>query len=539
MNRIDECKTDIRVICRGRALIIMQNILMAIAWPCSRLTNFISMQKKPEHTKKTTSFSGVHAFFALLTGCLFLTTTLAGCAGSRDQEEPFMAQWWDLAEESRGYSHEVEEREAVDIDALHYDLEDIEPEPVRELPRDRVTLNMQQAPVPTIIRALSRIADQNIIVSDTVEGTANLNIREVPWDQAFESIIASQGLSYVWEGDIIRIKSMQDLQQELDRAGLEEEIGRRKLAAELTEPLMHRIVRLNYADPEKLQENLIRFLSRDADGEPRGDIVVDQETNSLMVQATRNDLERVQRAINHLDRPRPQILMEANIVEATRRTARELGVRWSGRYVTPLSFEDEVGFGDLLRDEAGYTGDMDLSVISARLPGSILYAHLQALEREGEINILTSPSITTMDNRMAFTEHGQRVPYETVDEDGDRTVEFENAVLRLEVLPSVMEGDHLKMDIKVNKDEVDFTRDVRGQPLITTKQTETNLVVRDGETIVISGLSKETVSDTERGVMGFKDMPGLGWLFKTRDQEQQMEEFLIFITPTILAPQRY
>lgn len=467
-----------------------------------------------------------------------LAAAIAGCTGTRDQEEPFMTQWWDLAEESRGHTHEVEERESLDIEPSHIDLEDIEPEPAHELPRDRVTLNMQQAPVATILRALSRIADQNIIVSETVEGTANLNIRDVPWDQAFKSIIASQGLSYVWEGEILRIKSMQDLQHELDRAGLKEDIGRRKLAAELTAPLMHRIVKLNYADPEKLQDNLIRFLSRDGDGEPHGSIVVDEETNSLMIQATRNDMERVHKAINHLDRPRPQILMEANIVEATQRTARELGVRWSGRYVTPLSFEDEVGFGDLLRDEAGYTGDMDLSVISARLPGSVLYAHLQALERDGEVNILTSPSITTMDNQMAFTEHGQRVPYETVDEDGSRTVEFEDAVLRLEVVPSVMEGNHLKMDIRVNKDEVDFTRDVRGQPVIRTKHTETNLVVRDGETIVISGLSKETLSDTERGIMGLRDLPGLGWLFKSREQEQEMEEFLIFITPTILEPQR-
>ncbi len=489
--------------------------------------------------KASLLFTGQHAFHSLLACCIILAMILAGCTGAREQEEPYMAQWWELAEESRGHSHEVDEREAVDIDAAHLDLEAIEPEPVRELPRDKVTLNMQQAPVASILRALSRIADQNIIVSDTVEGTANLNIKEVPWDQAFKSIIASQGLSYVWDGDIIRIKSIQDLQHELDKAGVKEEIGRRQLAAELTAPLMHRIVKLNYADPEKLQDNLIRFLSRDADGQPRGDIVVDEETNSLMVQATQNDMQRVQRAINHLDRARPQILMEANIVEATRRTARELGVRWSGRYITPLSFEDEVGFGDLLRDEAGYTGDMDLSVISARLPGSILYAHLQALEREGEINILTSPSITTMDNQMAFTEHGQRVPYETVDDDGDRTVEFEDAVLRLEVVPSVMEGNHLKMDIRVNKDEVDFTRDVRGQPLIRTKHTETNLVVRDGETIVISGLSKETVSETERGVMGLRDLPGLGWLFKSREQEQEMEEFLIFITPTILAPQGY
>ncbi|MFW6178872.1 MAG: type IV pilus secretin PilQ, partial [Desulfohalobiaceae bacterium] len=207
------------------------------------------------------------------------------------------------------------------------------------------------------------------------------------------------------------------------------------------------------------------------------------------------------------------------------------------RYVTPTDFEDQVGTGDLLRDEAGFTGDMDLSMISARLPGSILYSQLQTLESEGKVNILSSPSITTMDNQMAFTDHGEKVPYETVDEDGDRNVQFEDASLRLEVVPSLIDGEHMMMDIKVLKDEVDFTRDVQGNPVIRTKETETNLVVRDGETIVISGLSKQTVSDRERGILGLRQLPGLGWLFKDQNLDDEMEEFMIFITPSILSPQ--
>ena len=164
---------------------------------------------------------------------------------------------------------------------------------------------------------------------------------------------------------------------------------------------------------------------------------------------------------------------------------------------------------------------------------------MQALQADGKLNILSSPSITTMDNQMAFTENGETVPYTTTSfsESGgarESDVEFVDAVLRLEITPHVIDGDKLKMKIMVKKDEVDFSREVQGNPLIIRKQTETTLLVQDGETIVISGLTKNRSLDVKEGVPILKDIPVLGKLFTSFANRDTMEEVLVFITPHIL-----
>jgi type IV pilus assembly protein PilQ len=168
-----------------------------------------------------------------------------------------------------------------------------------------------------------------------------------------------------------------------------------------------------------------------------------------------------------------------------------------------------------------------------------LEMQLSALQQDNKLNILSSPSITTLDNQKAYTSNGEKVPYVTQENSGGtitNTVKFEEAVLKLEITPHVIDGKHLKMKILVQKDEVDPSRSVQGNPYIIKKQTETNLIVEDGETIVISGLSKQTTSGSDNGVPGLKDIPGLGWLFKSDAKKEAMQEVLIFITPRILPP---
>ncbi len=473
-----------------------------------------------------------------LCGLLFLL--LSGCASTqKEPEDDFIEQWLRQSETARGYSPDIRERDVLDVeDALAFFDELDEPEVERKLPEERITLRLSDAPVQSVLRAMARAADQNMLIGDSVAGTMSVDIRNVPWDQAFTSIVVSRGLEWSWKGDIIRIRSVEDIQSEINISRATEELRARQLSAERAGPLVNRIIKINYADAENLSENLTEFLSRDEDGEVIGRMRVNEETNSLLVQATRADMERIGRMIEHLDRPRAQILIEANIVEANQETARELGMRWSGRYVTSSGSMDDFGIvGDPRVPEESFAGmeGMSLGLVAGRVTGNVLYAHLQALQRDGRLNILSSPSITTMDNQMAYTEHGEKVPYETTDLEGRRDVEFEDAVLRLEVIPGIIDGEHMKMNIKVKKDEVDFTQTVNGNPLIKRKETETNLVVRDGETIVISGLSKQTVTGTGEGVPVLANVPLLGWLFKGERKSEEMEEFLIFITPTILG----
>jgi type IV pilus assembly protein PilQ len=190
--------------------------------------------------------------------------------------------------------------------------------------------------------------------------------------------------------------------------------------------------------------------------------------------------------------------------------------------------------GDAAITTAG--GVSALGLAFGTVGGNILEMQLTALQSKGKLNILSSPSITTLDNQMAFTENGERVPFVSYS-DGDQEVSWEDAVLRLEITPHVIDGQTLKMKILVKKDEVDTSRTVAGNPFIIKKQTDTTLMVRDGETIVISGLSKQRNSSGDSGVPGLKDVPGLGYLFKADSRAETMEEVLIFITPRILKPE--
>lgn len=287
--------------------------------------------------------------------------------------------------------------------------------------------------------------------------------------------------------------------------------------------------------------------------------------NSLIISAIHEDLVRMLGIIEQIDRPTPQILIKANIVETTKNVARDLGVMWGGMwkqgdtYITPGGTQ---GTGSPM--SGGYTPTRGISGISGhgfaadfpiagiaqaagvgnlglligKLGGDILEVQLQALQQDNKLNILSSPSITTLDNQKAYTENGERVPYVTreIDSSGreTRTVKFEDVVLRLEITPHVIDGKNLKMTILVKKDEVDPLRNVEGNPYIIKKQTETVLIVENGETIVISGLTKQRIASGDAGWPFLKDIPILGYVFKADSKSDDMEEVLIFITPHIL-----
>jgi type IV pilus assembly protein PilQ len=447
----------------------------------------------------------------------------------------------------------------------------------RPLPDQRVTMTMRNTDVNVILRALARSADQNIMMNEGVAGITNISVINTPWDQVFRAILATRGLTYTWEGDIIRVMTISDMKNEveMDRVRKErvyERLQRRELA-----PLVTRIIPVKYADAHKLRENLWDLMeggkqgseNQGADvpyatgplarGGPR--VLVDEHNNSLIVHAKKNEIDSLLEIVRHLDRPTAQIRIEANIVEATRETARELGIEWGGLYHGKSSKNFWITPGDNTGGVEGSSVDTALSpsiqgmaanfpadfvadggkgltfgYLSQKVGSYILDVRLSALQSEGKLNILSSPSITTMDNQTAFTESGEKVPYVTTDEEGDTEVKFENAVLRLEITPNVIDDKHLKMKIIVKKDEVDTSRTVEGNPFILKKQTETTLIVRDGETIVISGLTKQLNSDVEDGVPFLKDLPVLGGLFKGSNSSHKMEDVLVFITPYVLGP---
>jgi type IV pilus assembly protein PilQ len=472
---------------------------------------------------------------------------------AQKNENAFFEKWRVTAEKSKGYSPAPTQR-SLDLEQTDEALKPEKTEPPgADLPDQPITLKMQNVDVAVLLRALARAAGQNIVINETVGGKVNIDVDHTPWNQAFLSILNAQGLAYERDGNIIRIITLEDRSRNLQQLETEQKIKTKTQEIARVDPLITRVVKINYADAGKLKTNLEGFLTAEQEGKPIGAVMVDEHTNSLIIQAMREDLAEMIPLINELDRPTPQVLIEAHIVETDQSTARELGIRWGGLYqnasdyltsggdtgvigVTPGNIDPVTGYA-VNFPAGGVTGDlgMTLGLVTQGLGDSILAMQLSALQNEGELNILSSPSVTTLDNQVAIIESGREVPYQTV-EDNDVKVEFKKAVLKLEVTPHVIEGKTLKLKIDVNKDEVASTTQTSTiePPSIITKKATTNVILFDGQTTVIGGLSKENINNGEAGVPGLKDIPLFGWLFKSKSNEKSMEELLIFITPHIL-----
>ena len=489
---------------------------------------------------------------------LFLFSLLIGCAHEQEQEDSdrFFKQWKATAEKSKGYSPKSKKRTITLPPRVLTVAESKQQETKKEkpLPTKKITMRMHQTDVTVLLRALTRAVGLNLVVNENVKGSINIDVQDAAWDQVFMSILNTQGLSYAWDGDIIRIVTLEDKNRSLEHLTTEQKIKAQEKDMELVEPLVTQVVEVEFADANKLKESLSLFLSSKKEGQSIGSVMVDEHTNSLIIQAIYSDLERMLPLIVELDKPTPQILIEAHIVEATKDASMELGIQWGGLYndgdvwVTPGAnapgvFGAPVDTG--INPNSGLvsnfpadtvTGGLNLGFALQDIGGGILAAQLSALQTEGKVNILSSPSITTLDNQKAIIESGQEVPYQTV-ENGEVKIEYKKAVLSLEVTPHVIGEDTLKLNINTKKDELDFANAVAGQPAIETKKASTNVLLFNGQTTVIGGLSKENSSKSEKGVPWLKDIPILGYLFKGRGNSDSLDEVLIFITPHILDEQ--
>ena len=383
-------------------------------------------------------------------------------------------------------------------------------------------------------------------------------------------IINSYGLTVVKKDNLLHVMSMDDLKQQVEQETLQAQ--KQQLAGMVT-----RVVPIEFSDPKAVAESVTPMLSKAKDGKPRGSATVDQHSRSLVVRETPEAIDSIVSLISDLDKPTPQILIEAHIVETSKDVARELGIQWgvvtpngSGlnrghRYVgvngingdsrvmltpggAPSYANGQLTFTGASNNVLGNNVDLAAGAINSIPPASIgvlvnggdavLSAELSALQQDGKLNILSSPSIATLDNSEAIIESGESVPVQTTSSTSSgvqTTTEYKDATLNLTVTPHVITDQAIKLNIKAKKDEVDLTHNVAGNPYITKKLAQTQLIVENNSTIVLAGLSKETQSGANTGVPGLKDLPGLGWLFRRDSTSDQFEELLIFITPKILT----
>ena len=405
-----------------------------------------------------------------------------------------------------------------------------------------------EADVATILRTLAKAAGVNMLVSPQVAGKVAFAFKDVPWDQAFRSVVSTAGLTYMWEGDVLRVMTIDDLKRDLEMETVLKQREGVKAEKRRVEPMAIQVIPIKYAKARNIGATVKTLLADAADKTAgaeytsRASVSIDEESNAIIVHAIREDIAKAIALVERLDRAKRQVHIEARIVEATRDAARQLGVQWggnmaridNGRLVAgdsaaafPAQFAQNL-------DPVGFT----LGLVTEQIGASEwLSLQLTALARKGRIQILSSPSIITLDNEAAIVESGEERAYQKSSTTGTGVdLEWKKAVLKLEVVPHVVDDEYLRVEIIANKDTFDETKpESNGEFPVNTKHASTTVLLRNGETVVIGGLAKEMDSSSSSGIPYLMDLPLIGALFRNKGQSKSFDETLIFITPRIIV----
>ncbi len=415
---------------------------------------------------------------------------------------------------------------------------------------DRLSLNFQDIEVRAVLQLLADFTGLNLVASDTVRGNITLRLKNVPWDQALDIILKSKGLSMRQTGNVIMVAPTQEIaaQEKL-------ELESQQQIAELA-PLRSEFVQINYAKAADLAA-LIKSQDNNLLSE-RGNVTIDTRTNTLLVQDTAAKLEDIRRIVSTLDVPVRQVMIESRVVIANNDFARDLGVRFGYSKTNLPNPPDRKRFSDV---GGGVPGNLDgenywgttiddtipllvnlpapnpsgaVNFLLGKVGSYLLQLELSAMQTEGRGEIVSSPRVITSDQHKATIKVGQEIPYQESSSSGRTTVAFKEAVLQLDVTPHITPDDRIIMDLKVNKDNPDFTREVLGVPPVDTRAVETSVLVDNGETVVLGGVYERTKTFSKEQVPWLGDLPVIGNLFKTTSNQDANTELLIFVTPKIL-----
>lgn len=400
---------------------------------------------------------------------------------------------------------------------------------------EKISLDFYETDIKNVFRILRTVSGDNFAIDKDVTGNVTLALdKPVPWDQVLDLILKMNGLGMVQEGSIIRIATLATLQRE--EQARQDMFEAKKKALEQQkelEPLITEYLRVNYADPvTDIKPHLNEIKTE------RGKISVDKRSSLIIITDVKQTIEDAKKLIFKLDKVTPQVLISAKVVEATKDFSKEIGITWGA------------ASEDVYRDDMGglYSFDVAFNYPAAsnssigytfnRIAGTpmLLNARLTAAETAGQTKIISSPKIMTLDNKKAKINQGLEIPYDTVSgEAGNSTVTtaFKKIDLMLEVEPSVTPDRRVNMKIKITKNDLaGFTSS--GEPTVSTNEAETELLINDGETIVIGGVVKNTVSEAKEGFPYLADIPYLGHLFRSDTEQDVRNELLIFITPSIV-----
>ena len=434
----------------------------------------------------------------------------------------------------------------------------------KEYEGQRLTLNFQDIETRAVLQLLAETSGKNIVVSDTVQGNVTLRLRNVPWDQALDIVMTTKGLDMRQNGNVIMVAPAEEIAAR-ETADLEAQLA----IAEL-EPVYSEFLQVNYAKAGDLSD-LITGTEGGSMLSERGSIAVDDRTNTLLVQDTAERLQDIRRMVRTLDVPIKQVLIESRIVVVNDDFSRDLGMRLG---VTGFSEDNNdlivtsgSGAGtdtmigsalDNLSDPANgtvypievpslanrYNVNVPIADAAGRFSLAVLGAdylvdlELTALEAEGRGEIVSTPRVITANQKEAKIEQGVEIPYQQSASSGATTIQFKKAVLSLTVTPQITPDNNIIMDLKVHKDNVGKIISTGGLggtvPSIDTRAVETQVLVADGQTVVLGGIYETERRESIKKVPFLGDIPFVGVLFRSKQQVDNKAELLIFVTPRIL-----
>jgi type IV pilus assembly protein PilQ len=437
---------------------------------------------------------------------------------------------------------------------------------------EKLSLNFQNIDVRAALQVLADFTDLNFVVSDTVSGNLTLRLKDVPWDQALDLIVDAKNLAVRKKGNVVTVAPAAEVAAK-EKAALEAT----KSVIEL-EPLVSELIQINYAKADDIanllksiralgttvQENPVFGTGATATAaqsqsssntllSPRGQVTVDARTNSVLIQDTPGKIREVRKLIASLDQPVRQVMVETRLVEATDNYAKSLGVRFghvadrikggtlqrttgSLEALEPLSATPsvfEIPSGLNVNLPSGGVGGSPAGVLTLSLTaaGKLLDLELSALEQEGKGKIISSPRVITANQKKATIEQGQEQVL-TQNILGVGSVVTKKATLKLEVTPQITPDDRINLEVDITKDNFVTT----GQnPTLNVKQVKTQVLLDNGETVVIGGIYEQDRNNSVTQVPFFGDLPLLGWLFKNKEFRDNKTELLIFVTPRILS----
>ncbi|MCW8879736.1 MAG: type IV pilus secretin PilQ [Kangiellaceae bacterium] len=403
---------------------------------------------------------------------------------------------------------------------------------------ERLSLNFQDIPVRAVLAIIAEFTGLNLVTSDTVQGTITLRLQTVPWDQALDIVLRTKGLDKRMNGNVMRIAPAEEIAA---REALELQTEKQ---IEQLAPLRSEFIQVNYAKASDLAQLILTKGANYVSG--RGSVSVDERTNHLIVQDTAKKLDQIRMMVRALDVPVRQVLIESRVVVADDSFGDELGVRFGltdrgsdGAISGTAQGSSDVFFNNNAGDR---TFAVDLPVSSpagsigltvARLAdGTILDLELSALETENKGEVIASPRVITANQKEAYIEAGEEIPYLEQSSAGNTSITFKKAVLSLTVTPQITPDDRIILDLVVKQD----TRgeDTPSGPAINTREVGTQVLVENGETVVLGGVYQQRTNRDVTKVPFLGDLPGVGVLFRSTKDSSAKQELLMFVTPKIV-----